>query len=376
VSDPSLTNAATRAIASELDDRRDAYDSLGYREVERRVLAIRGDRLALSYQRLDSIEGLATVEVRLAEVDGSGLVIGSDVYDDRDLPRALADLDARYRVSAEVTEAELIALDALDALNRRDGDALEQLMEAELVAVDHEHPGSEPAGRDRFLGWLAGLVADVPDAVSVMVELRGRGPALFCRVATVGTTVDGDVYERDSLCVARFGRGARLELFPLDRRREAIECFDAWTAHSESDAPETAGAADEAGFAAGALWTVLDRHDVDGLDGLVSPTVTFADHVENGLPSVRSAVHLGRVFRRLFDLAPDTRFAATTPSAAGVAAMLDVEQRSTTPSGTEYRWDRVVVIRCAADGRIDAIECFPVTARAEAAVRYDEWRTP
>ncbi len=72
------------------------YGDVGFREVGRAVVAIRGDRLALSEQTLESTEGFVTVILRLVEADESGRFVRSDVYDKTELTAALAALDARY----------------------------------------------------------------------------------------------------------------------------------------------------------------------------------------------------------------------------------------------------------------------------------------
>src|SRR4029077_10848591 len=94
--------------------------------------------------------------------------VRTDVYDESDLVRAIADLNERYRESGDACESELIALDALDALNRRDWERLTELLDADLVAVAHQPLGFAPSDRAGFVSeWMGGLVALVPDIVTI-----------------------------------------------------------------------------------------------------------------------------------------------------------------------------------------------------------------
>ena len=83
------------------------YDSVHFREVDRRVLAIRGDRLSLSWQKLASPEGFEVAELRIAHVDADGRFVRTDVYDEADLVDAIEELNARYREAGEATDEEL-----------------------------------------------------------------------------------------------------------------------------------------------------------------------------------------------------------------------------------------------------------------------------
>ena len=243
----------------------------------------------------------------------------------------------------------------------------------------------EPA---RWLDVLTSLVTTYDDVRFEPLAVRGDRLALFRQefvangfVTPALLVVELDEHERIS----------RLETFGDDDLASAVALLDSRRAEldrrhtdvlADESEPESeaadAGAADdapddEAGLAATALWSVLGRGELDLLERIVTPAVAFVDHLSDGLPSVHSAAALVKVFRRLFDLAPDTTFEAGDPVEAGPAAMLDVEQRSTAPSGTRFTWERVVVVGCAPDGRIDAIECFPADRRGEATARFEEW---
>jgi hypothetical protein len=261
-------------------DQMRAYRDVGFREPTARVLAVRGERFLLSRSENVSGEGYTSVELRIGEHDADGRFVRTDVYDETDLARALADLDARYRESGEATDAELRALDAIDALNRRDWDALRAALDPDVVAVDHQPLGFESTDRDGIVAdWMSGLVAMVPDAVSVVAEVFGRGAAACFRIVTRGTTVDGSAYEWDALCAGRFGTGARLEFFPLDRRADALALLEAWAAAegSPTPAPEQGllaaigptAAIDNDAVRRAVRWYWLSRfgdpHDADGL---------------------------------------------------------------------------------------------------------------
>ena len=234
-----------------------AYAEVGFREVMGEILAVRGERFLLARTENESPEGYRSVELRVGAIDDDRRFVRTDVYDEADLARAVADMNAQYRDSGESTAEEMRALDAIDALNRRDWDALRAALDPDVVAIDHQQLGFEPTDRDGIVSdWMTGLVAMTPDAVSVVVEVSGREPAAFFRIVTRGDTVDGSAYEWDALCVGRFGAGARLEFFPLDRRADALALLAEWSGGSEPPAP-----AAEQRLLENALTRTMARHD-------------------------------------------------------------------------------------------------------------------
>lgn len=112
--------------------------ALGTPSVEDRVVAIRGDRLAL----VDLTFTSGTFEVdlyALCESDASDLLAYSASYGPDDLDIAMRDLDDRYLAGEGSVYAEALRTPArfVGALNDRDLNALSELLSPDLVFQDH-----------------------------------------------------------------------------------------------------------------------------------------------------------------------------------------------------------------------------------------------
>jgi ketosteroid isomerase-like protein len=318
-----------------------------YDEVHFEPRAVRGQRLALLRFEFvsDGFESAALVVVRL---DGAALIDHIETYDEADLARALVDLNARYRSSGEAAEAELDMLDAIDAMNRRDWDALTTLLDPDLVAVDHQPLGFEPTDRAGFVGgWMGGLVAMMPDAVTVVAEVRGLGSAVFGHIVTRGDTVDGNEYEWDSLVVGRYGRGARLEFFPTERRADALAQLDEWGAAPEPGRPDNAAARTMV------RWYGLSRAGDAAADALTSDDIAMVDRRRGvSLPMIE-----GRDAFNEAMAATDAVFAGMDVRPLAVRgerlALINVLR-----SNDGFELSTLVLVEAATDGRVHRVVIF------------------
>ncbi|MGZ6907450.1 MAG: nuclear transport factor 2 family protein [Acidimicrobiia bacterium] len=335
-----------------------------YDEVHFEPLAVRGQRLALL--RFEFVaQGFQSAALAVVRLDDADRIQRIETYDESDLARALVELNAWYRASGQATTAELDMLDVIDALNRRDWDAMTALLDPDLVAVDHQPLGFEPTDRDGFVGsWMGDLVAVMPGAVSVVAEVRGLGPAVFGRIMTRGDTVDGNAYEWDSLCVSRTGAGARLEFFPTDRRADALALLVEWGADPETGGPDNAAAR------AMVRWYGLSRDGASATaDALIADDISMTDR--------RRSVSLPVI---------EGRTAFNDAMAATAELFADIEVRAVAVRGDEhallhvlrandgFELSTLVLVETVTGGLVRGVMIFDETALLDAIDELDARR--
>jgi ketosteroid isomerase-like protein len=139
--------------------------------LEQQVLATRGDRLALSRDRVEVADqnlGPSEIEsLSIIEVDDHGESIGTVRFDSDDLAAAYAELDQRYAAGEGARGAQWAVGDGSfsGALAARDWDALTALCAPELVVYDHRLLGWEPLrGRTAYIESVKALFDLAPDA--------------------------------------------------------------------------------------------------------------------------------------------------------------------------------------------------------------------
>ncbi|MEP6626288.1 MAG: hypothetical protein ABJC79_17705, partial [Acidimicrobiia bacterium] len=192
------------------------YGAVGFREVGREVVAVRGERLALSEQTLESAEGFVTVVLRLGEVDASGCFVQTDVYDEAELTAALGELDERH-LAGEGAEYEFLV--------RRLGDFaraffLEEAARAALYAPD------ATVRNHRKFGWAMNTVADLLEREAgnvgvaeltraIIATMECRDNASLIQLDQTLVTPEGNEYSNSILAVDHWvgGRVDRVEIF-------------------------------------------------------------------------------------------------------------------------------------------------------------------
>jgi len=310
-------------------------------------LAVRGRRLALlRYEFVTN--GFEIAAMLVVHLGDAGLIQHIETYDESDLARAVADLNARYRDSGEATVEEMWALDALDAMNRRDWDAMRGMLDPDVVAVDHQPLGFEPTDRDGFVdGWMTGLVTMVPDAVSVVAEVDGRPGTVFGRIVTAGDTVDGNAYGWDSLCVGRFGPRARLEFFPLDQRESALALLEEWSSSTAAGVPDNAAARTMV------RWYGLSRSGAPSADSLTTDDIAMVDRRRGvSLPMIEGRAAFNEAMSATDAVFPDIDVRPIAVRGEGLALINVVR----TQEGFEL--STLVLVEAATDGRIHRVVIF------------------
>ncbi len=210
------------------------------RGLSRQLLATRGERLELDRQLRTSVDrhgGLAEFEyLCLNEVDATGRITGSVVFDPGDLDAAYAELDARYAAGEAAPYARTLASIGRfrAALAARDWAGLAQLIAPDLVWGDHRLLGlHDLRSRGEYLARVRSLIDLAPDAAlraEHMLALDERGVlAVLCWVGSR----DGGAFEIPAVSV--IGSGAdgwvrALDTYDIGQLDEARACFAALAA--------------------------------------------------------------------------------------------------------------------------------------------------
>ncbi|MEY2433051.1 MAG: hypothetical protein QOC92_2776, partial [Acidimicrobiaceae bacterium] len=207
-----LNNAATRAVAGAPE-----------------VLALRGDRLALTRTRADSHEIF-----RLTEVDASGAMTRNESFGVDQLDEAIARLEELFLAGEGAGNAAWATMAVvMAAVNARDLDALRALMTDDLLITDHRPLGWGTIGVDGFIGVHAALYEESDDARWTMIrDLRLSHDTICVQNQTAGTSEHGSDFVMGlvGVVVTRDGRMASMEAFPADDVAAALARFVELTA--------------------------------------------------------------------------------------------------------------------------------------------------
>ena len=220
-------------VAEYLELLRVSFDFDEFQHVASTPLAVRSERLSLCRIVIRAFD-FEFAFVIVAELDDDGRVASVALYDEDDLATAIEELDARYVASGAATAAEVHALAALTAMNRRDWRAFTALLSPDFLAVDHSPLGFAPAGRDEFVrDQMQSLRAMVPDAVVIPIKTLASADAVLIACRTIGTTAEGNSYEWTPTFVARRDGDAlvaRVESFSPEQWDAALARFDEFAA--------------------------------------------------------------------------------------------------------------------------------------------------
>ena len=142
--------------------------------IERSVIAIRGDRIALVEGGTATIDGLESVFLTLLELDEAGRVAALDLVDEEDLVAALDELDARYYAGEGAGGVPFSDFPVVNLVNRRDWSTLLGPDFPEFTQVDHRQLGWPTVDRQGWVATMQQYVELVPDLVMVVRKFHQR----------------------------------------------------------------------------------------------------------------------------------------------------------------------------------------------------------
>jgi ketosteroid isomerase-like protein len=247
--------------------------------------------------------------LRVTEVDEQGRVTSHDVYDDRDLERALARFAEIAAAGAENAAFENAASRANHALvgaaNARDMARVEGCVSASFVLDDRRRMIRLASGHEDSLAQLRFLM-EVPGLhfSTRLVATRDERLALL-RSRVEGMVADGggpsELQEHfDLVEVDAEGRIAANLLFDLEDEEAAYaEIHARWIAGGGAAAAEQP--------AATRFSTALARRDWDAVAACFAPHFTGRDHRLVGWGTVRGPAEQVRTLQEMIALAPDAQ---------------------------------------------------------------------
>jgi len=184
--------------------------------LEQQVLATRGDRLALSRDRVEVADhnlGPSEIEsLSVIEVGEHGERVATVRFDPDDLDAAYAELEERYAAGEGARGGQWAVGDGSysRAIAARDWDALAALCAPELVVNDHRLLGWEPLrGRTAYIESVKALFDLAPDARLRIDHIIRSDHGELVVSGWVGTR-DGGAFEMPRLVVIEYDRLRRM----------------------------------------------------------------------------------------------------------------------------------------------------------------------
>lgn len=249
-------------------------------QFESELLAVRGDRLALS-RLLTTTKDFEVEILVLNELNEAGLQLLTVMFDADDLDAAFEELDTHFLADEGAPYAEVVELFArmTGAANKRDWDVYRETLAQDLTVVDHR-PASlgERRGREVFTEWTRGLVdltAKLKTYVAMYHELT-TGSAV-ADVHQRGATPDGSDIEMRLIGVSLVneGRLARIEYFDTEQIGAALSRFRELSRVSTSSAGLLAE--NRAVQFQKILQEALDQRDWSGAEAMTAEDVKYID---------------------------------------------------------------------------------------------------
>ena len=257
----------------------DATIDQGFAFAEPVVIAVRGERLALSRMVTRTAAGDESARLSANELDADGRMVRSVLFDDDDLLAALAELDARYLAGEGTPDASTIALgvDLFARINAHDWDAYRDAIDPAFVGADHRElswPTLDRAGLVEMMRGYADLSADFSMTTRKFVV---SGRCLLVVLDVRGTTVDGTAVEWVPyivLTASDSGRMAGFDMYDEDDFSAALARFDELGA----GAPIGPRIANLASRAEHDFAVFVNRGDLGGLRARISEDFVRYDH--------------------------------------------------------------------------------------------------
>jgi class 3 adenylate cyclase/ketosteroid isomerase-like protein len=235
-----------------------------YSHFESRMLAVRGEHLALSLNRWSDDAGNETTDLIVAEVDDEGKVVYQGRFDE-DFAGAYREMDRRYYrgEGAALAESGAAGTEWTLALNRNDFDAMfEEFMTSDCCITNRSRSAFPDRSAAEYRTTLEELAAMVVSSRSWSPAVRWLSPTCFvARCEREGVGVDGEHYTWFFVIVFEFRDGKIASMCEFDPDDE-----DAAFAYAEERVRATTSrfaVSNRASRVADVAWRAMQRHDLD-----------------------------------------------------------------------------------------------------------------
>lgn len=250
-----------------------------YSHFERRILAVRGERLNLHWGRWSDDSGNETTYLHVYEMDDDGLQIYEGRFDEDDFESAYRELEQRYVAGEGAAFADSVTLSArwLTALNRGEFDRMLSEFSTPDFQVESRSRSAFPARS------AADLSASLHELGTMVSSLRTWDSAVawlspnhnVVRMEREGVGLDGEKYEWTRLYTTEIRNGLLASLceFEVDDEAAAFAYINAKMSASSSRLAVT----NRASMATHQIFSAMRAHDVDGVMKWCSNQTVYDD---------------------------------------------------------------------------------------------------
>ncbi len=339
--DPIVGRDAIRAAIQRVLDQ--------YSRFEVRVLAVRGDRLAMVRSRWWDEAGNETTQIHVSEIDGDGLCVYDSRFDEEDFNEAYRELEQRYYAGEGAAYAEEgeVGTDYVIAMNTGDLDRLFDTLTAPDMRLENRSASAFP---DRSYAEFRASVEHLSNMVdsartwnSVTQHLSPNWSVSRQEREALDDNRELYAWTRLMVCEFRDGRMRLACEFELDDE-------DAAFAYAEERVRATTSRLAVTNRACEVGYRVLEaseRGDVDTVVANFSERFVYDDHRRLSGDPVTDAVGLRAALQRM--LGQYNHFDARVLAVRGERLQL-AHTRWSDDAGNETSY--LLVIELDADGRI------------------------
>ena len=260
----------------------DSLASVGASGIDVSTVAVRGERLVLYHSIIggprDDPRRFEAECLMLHEIDENGRLLMTILFDPHDLDAALAELDERYLVGEGRSYAEILRLHAghRDSHKHRDWKAYRDRLAPDFVMVDHRPAGAGtvegPDAQQRYAQALVEIAPEARHDVLEIVAISSDRVLISQRIRTSNNSLVDRELPSLALAQSSNGKLARIEVFPLDRRADALARFE------ELGRNESTGTLENAcSRLTGRFIDAFERRDWDMITEILAPDSTFED---------------------------------------------------------------------------------------------------
>lgn len=222
------------------------YGELGFRLLDRRVLAVRRDDLVLAHMRWATSDGDEIEWLAVEATDGEGRLALVVQFDPGDLRAAVAELEQRYAATLEPAHAAMalggawFTATVVDA----DVDALDAVLAEDFTSVDHRPLGLGSRSRADFLASVGARPTTLGEGLGYVPEVHaidGHCALTTYEGRTRATDSGSPVVER-ALAVThrRDGLWVDVDLYDLTQMDEARRRFEELRSRASTEPTDAA----------------------------------------------------------------------------------------------------------------------------------------
>lgn len=204
------------------------YADMGFREVRRTPIAIRGDRVGVVDGTWTTADDAEMSFQMVIELDEHGQAVYLGQHDAGDLESAVADMNERWRHADHLFESQEVTLLMNDVINAADWDSLRSLLADDFTFIDYRPASWSELDRDDYLERLEAntvLAGDVFAYAPLVHTANDAG--VVSNVLMSGTFRSAPVeWVAETVWMVADGRIWRAEYFPAGEVTAAITRFD------------------------------------------------------------------------------------------------------------------------------------------------------